>query len=233
MSNDALLVACAAWESAGTRCPRQPRAGRRVGRCRNRNNCPPIQEKPQFGVREAGHSRSRDRFEYCRGRRCRSAAEIDLPPATVGVRRGVAAIFGRHQHSGPRATRRWLWGCRIAPSLLVREHGEMGRGTLCRAALLLLLTGGCASVFEPEPALSDFRDDMAEVTVPFGNLGPLQDRAKEAADPVAADYCRTLGKGAIPMSARRVSLPAPAYAGEFAVRGEYIFLFRCEAADSD
>ena len=64
----------------------------------------------------------------------------------------------------------------------------------------LALLAGCAT---PTPILTDFSEIKAEVRVQYDNLRwPSLKEARQLADPVAAEHCRSLGKTPVYVSGR-------------------------------
>ena len=94
---------------------------------------------------------------------------------------------------------------------------------------LASFVSGCAT---PMPVMVDFSEIKAEVRVPFDSLaGPSFERARESAEPVAAQHCRSMGKRTVYVSGRDESEYAGTVGGETRINiyeTEYVFLYRCE-----
>ena len=107
--------------------------------------------------------------------------------------------------------------------------------------LWLTALAGCAT---PVPVLTDFSEIKAEVRVPYDSLaGPSIEDARKAADPLADEHCRSLGKNTVFVSGRAeaeyagtivsdtTSYPEGWGGGVSSTNvymTEYVFLYRCE-----
>jgi len=83
------------------------------------------------------------------------------------------------------------------------------------------MLAGCNTI--PQPALADFDNNKAEVRVAYDLFGPSMVEAREYANPVGREHCRSVGKTTTYISSRMVRWDQ--------YNGEYVFLYRCEGAD--
>lgn len=79
------------------------------------------------------------------------------------------------------------------------------------------------------PVLTDFTEIKAEVRVPYDEFsGPPYEESREAADPVGAEHCESLGKKAVFVSGR-TEITGANTSGNISVGfGAHVFLYRCE-----